>query len=1726
MDEKQLQFLYAQYGNSHGFKDYSEFKSLMSDGKSRELFFNETNKDLGFKDYSEFNHILGYDSKEVQQQSSEDLFNVGLNKEQIEAKKQGVIPQLPIDTKGRPIKGVAPKIGKLPDIKEAIDNEVNNHATKYQVTDPSELENVKENTIQEYKKGNLIPSLDNSGKSVMKKGGGFNESLHESYNQSLHQEAENNFLTTASKEKAIDYLNKPEISFVKERQTTPNGLLGNLGEFLGQNLSFLSKGTIGTIGGAALAPETGGASFGTFLATAKEMATSGYGGNLKKNYLALKEQGLDDSEAYEKAKKAALVGEASSLATGAVLAKSLPEAKNTEAVNSAVKGIVNTIKAAPKPILTAAGGSIASDIAAKVEGVNLTPDQILENATEAGKGMAVMHFGLGAMPHILTGTLETIAKVPNALRPQIENVVASAPREDVINFYKQQEENGIVPEGTAQQVNEHLSKFDEQKKVVDDLPIDEENKAVIASRLVSKGEPENISQPIELNPEITNERANTTTEEAPKEKQAEVIQPETTTRNKPSNEPITTEEISTTEKGNGETLQSQPEETVVSSDKDNSVVGNDVGFKPGVMKQPSVLINADAADNWLKGAIVNETGQKRLDRLNELETVVNKSRASDADKKLSIDAINRERESLLGKEQSKKDNSIVENKEPEPTKTEQPTEEVAIQEPTTETEPQQEEVTHAQGGEVPPIGQPPLSTTIHVENPKTILTHKGLQEIATEIGGEDVTPRQRESRLSQMKEADNVISKWIAEGTYTKNVDDIIDRASKGKVDEVEQYVLANHLATLREERRNIANPKELKAKNTEIQKVLKSAQAMRSKAGGLLGAKAFGANIPKDYSNPISVQESVEHVTGEPINANQQKKIEELTAENATLKKQAADSEKRVIDETDKEFNKPNQTAPSKKGKYETKARGIAAKIMKAELPSWLKIDDPNAKTQGIGADAAKKLLADATIKMGKLLDSGIEFSKAVKEAVKDLVAAFGEDKRDEIEKGFAIDYKSNTKTQTAAEKRLAYLEKEKDKLLNGNYTQKSGKPDYKFTPEQKKQAEDFEEEIADLKEGLGLIPSKAEKPLTEEEQRQQDEKELSELQKQFENKKSTDKKFTPQQASDLWNYAKKNYLNKKVGLFDAMKQTGLDTGLTFEQINAAFKTPKTKPITDAAWLKQYQLRKNKASIDNLIENSNKNPLVKAWKALTRIPKAVTTAIHGHVFPGTHYSMGFLTPQDWGLYFKSYAVSARNAYGSDAFHEQEIQRITNNKNYPIARRAGLANDVERTDTDDFENAPKIFGKIGKTGTKGFLGLKDLRQNVFDRYWDTLPEDEKTDKVAESIAYLVNSATLASNIKIPAFAKEGLFSAGMESARWGKVFKNPTMAAAAATRITSALLKGAEIRPEDKIFVKIWGSRVGQQLATMAGLLALNAFIQSKVNPKNPVNLTDPTQSDYLNFKVGDQTVDLTGGVLGIKNFLLPITQFAVKDKNYKKEMGDIGGKVLQYGRNKLSPFYGDVADVAFGTDWAGNPTPFSNKTTSAGKHTLTWSEYLAGKAPIFASDALQNMFTSAEENGLPKTKTEKIVNQIINVGLTGGLGLHNHPSYQQPTPFTEEDKQDPTFKYFIEQWKMNLPNVSNNYTQIKDKSTHKERPLSEFSPEKQEQFNKVHKQFLKQELRIVKSRGYVYIDDYKNTSIEYSDGDKRIPISKLNDDQKAQILSLAQKSATKKSKLKIFGTD
>lgn len=105
----------------------------------------------------------------------------------------------------------------------------------------------------------------------------------------------------------------------------------------------------------------------------------------------------------------------------------------------------------------------------------------------------------------------------------------------------------------------------------------------------------------------------------------------------------------------------------------------------------------------------------------------------------------------------------------------------------------------------------------------------------------------------------------------------------------------------------------------------------------------------------------------------------------------------------------KPTEVTPAEKAKTNAeKAKELADKIRQTELPDWLKANLGDRKTQGVDANSMKEALAKAIEKTGELMDKGVEFAEAIKEAVKEMVDLLGEDKRASIEKDFSDYYNS----------------------------------------------------------------------------------------------------------------------------------------------------------------------------------------------------------------------------------------------------------------------------------------------------------------------------------------------------------------------------------------------------------------------------------------------------------------------------------------------------------------------------------------------------------------------------------------------------------------------------------------------------------------------------------------------------------------------------------------------
>lgn len=84
------------------------------------------------------------------------------------------------------------------------------------------------------------------------------------------------------------------------------------------------------------------------------------------------------------------------------------------------------------------------------------------------------------------------------------------------------------------------------------------------------------------------------------------------------------------------------------------------------------------------------------------------------------------------------------------------------------------------------------------------------------------------------------------------------------------------------------------------------------------------------------------------------------------------------------------SKTEPEvKQGKFEAKARKIVEDLGKKadKIPSWLINKDTNIKGAGLDNNALFKMLGDATIEVGKLLDKGMDFAEAIKRGADKLI-------------------------------------------------------------------------------------------------------------------------------------------------------------------------------------------------------------------------------------------------------------------------------------------------------------------------------------------------------------------------------------------------------------------------------------------------------------------------------------------------------------------------------------------------------------------------------------------------------------------------------------------------------------------------------------------------------------------------------------------------------------------
>lgn len=641
-----------------------------------------------------------------------------------------------------------------------------------------------------------------------------------------------------------------------------------------------------------------------------------------------------------------------------------------------------------------------------------------------------------------------------------------------------------------------------------------------------------------------------------------------------------------------------------------------------------------------------------------------------------------------------------------------------------------------------------------------------------------------------------------------------------------------------------------------------------------------------------------------------------------------------------------------------------------------------------------------------------------------------------------------------------------------------------------------------------------------------------LDNLQKQFVDKKGN--KFTTDEAKAIWGHAKKNYLDKGSSYRDMIMGVSNDLGLSWRQVNEAITSPKTKPISDAMWKKRGEYMRQQTAAKNWVNDQTANPALKALKKVSGAFRGVAVFGHAGIFVGTHAGMTFFQPTTWKYTIPAFFRGWKFGYGNTGAYERRIEEFKNSPNYTLAQRAGLKNNPDRINAEEYQKSQKFLGKLGLAGERGFNAIKILRQDLFDHEYNKLSDDAKQDpQSAKNVAKLINNATGATNLKIPEWVNEASFAGGMEAARWGKLTRNPAKATTVALK---AIFAPGKATIGERVFAKVWARRVGEQLATYAGALAANAAIQNTLHPNNPTNLTNPNKPDYLKFKFGDVTIDPTSGMRGVMNFIYGIGKIPFEQQKELKgdtRMQAAGKQAFGYSRGKLAPLYSTIADFFTQQDFNRNPLPFSNDKPTAGHHKLTWGEYAWSKAPLPVAEAANVAYKAAEENSGSKMIVNNIMTGIVSGAISGSTGFRvgeYNSEEAKHSPFTESDNKEPEFKYFLDKG-LELPNTVHSSEEITDEKNHTKKNLSDYPKDIQKEYDELHKSLLKKELGNIINKNHVFVKEYTDAdggskdqvSFTHSIHSKRKSLDELDEEELAQVLKLSQAEATRKTKEKLF---
>ena len=849
---------------------------------------------------------------------------------------------------------------------------------------------------------------------------------------------------------------------------------------------------------------------------------------------------------------------------------------------------------------------------------------------------------------------------------------------------------------------------------------------------------------------------------------------------------------------------------------------------------------------------------------------------------------------------------------------------------------------------------------------------RGLDMIAKRLGlpqiptGEVLSPKEYKERgrllINSGVDPGEVASNFMKNGTVSA---DTVSIAEAHKVDLMKAADDARKQFGI--------NSKEYKEAASKYQDWAENVVKPMGTEFGAVG-RALQGFTDIDTGSFVSMANAYKDKTGKEPNAAAVAEIEKLTKEVNQSKASVEELQAKLTETIDKLVKAEEEAEKTKEGIKE-KAKKVASFIRKAKL----------SKPDMFSAATPASLVWDGAVEVAaKTVEVSGDVAQAIKDGIEhiqksDWYKNLDSQKRKEAEKQFKDFINNNTSDR--AQQRIENLEKKLEEIK----AQKGHEP-----KEKKKQAE--------------RVKSQEELRL----EREIEDAKFENLVNKFEGKK--DSNFSMKDARDIWNYAKKEYLDKGLSFEQMLSGTANDLGLTMKQVRDAITTPKgARVISDEMYRKINQRRSAMSRAENYVETADKTRMQKILGSIPNFFFGLKTFGHGTVGAITHAGMNLFQPSRWKNYFPFFINQFKYATSVPKY-EQAVEDLKNHPDYTFWKRAGLAVDPgEKYDDYQSDFAKKIaktklgsfFNKVGAAGDRGFFALKVYRLGLAKSFYDNLSASQKAEvnkkgipKTAIEIAREVNHATGTSELDlgkgpVSKFVNTAFFAPKLEASRWQNLIGDPVKATK-----TFANWKNASI--SEKSAAKRVVRNAGEKIATYAALLAVNAGVLAATDSDDQINFTDPSQSDFLKFKVLGKTIDPTAGMESTIRFIYSMLHptYVGIEGGTKREMRKTPAEqqtniLATQARYKLSPVASTVADILTTTDAMGRPLPFSEVKPRRGQTAYDYLEYLSHQqTPIPVGEFFKELQSSMEERGMSKAQIKDYINAIAVGAITGATGV------------------------------------------------------------------------------------------------------------------------------------------